>query len=127
MSLPTLPTSTEANTQSNATITALTAAANTAFITSTTILILNAISNGLFQVEPYIVPYLSISTITTYFQGQGYTVTYPIFPPGPWIWCGAPAGFPEVLGNDWHNWSCSCGSNCAPRIQISWPPFPTFP
>jgi hypothetical protein len=121
----TLPTASTANTDSNATLAADTATANAAFIASATVLINNAIANGLFQVEPFVIPFMSISTITTYFQGQGYTVLFPILPPGPFNWCGVPAGFPEVIPPNWVPWGCQCGCEGAPRIQISWPPFPT--
>lgn len=124
----TLPTATTANTDSNATIAALTTAAQTTFIASTTVLINNAINNGLFQVEPYLIPYVTSSFVTTYFQNLGYTVSFPIYPFYGWGGyhpCFAPAGFPEVLGNDWMNWSCGCGNHCGPpRISISWEPTP---
>jgi hypothetical protein len=123
----TLPDASTANTDSNATLTADIAAAQAAFIASTTVLINNAISNGLFQVEPYIIPFLNISNVTTYFQGLGYTVLFPIIPPGPWNPCWPAAGFPEVIPSGWFPWGCQCGCEGPPRIQISWPPFPTPP
>lgn len=126
MAIPPLPTASVANTNSTATRTAETAAANAAFITATTILIDNAITNGLFQVQPFVTPFLSISTITTYFEGFGYTVTFPIIPPGPFNPCWLPAGFPEVVPENWVPYGCQCGC-VPPRVGIAWPPFPTPP
>lgn len=123
----TLPTASTANTDSNATLTANIATANAAFIATATVLINNAITNGLFQVEPYVIPYLDIATITTYFQGFGYTVTFPIVQPGPFQWCGIPAGFPGVVPPNWVGWNCGCGGCGTPRVQITWPPFPVPP
>lgn len=118
----TLPTASVANTDSNANISAETIVAQTNFIASTTVLINNAISNGFFKVEPYIVPLVTSDYITTYFEALGYSVLFPIIPPGPWNWCFVPAGFPEVIPAGWTNWSCNCGCNCGPpRIRISWP------
>ena len=116
----TLPDASTANTDSNATIAAETVVAQDAFIASTTVLINNAISNGLFQVEPFMVNLVTSDFITTYFENLGYTVTFPIISPGPFEFCFAPAGFPEVFPEGWTNWSCNCGC-CKPlRIQISW-------
>lgn len=118
----TLPTQSQANTDSLAAQATATADAQAAFIANTTVLINNAITLGQFFVQPFIVPLVTSTYITTYFQALSYTVVFPITPPGPWDPCFAPAGFPEVLGPDWCNWSCCCGSNCTPRIQISWGP-----
>jgi hypothetical protein len=38
-----------------------------------------------------------------------------------------PPGFPEVIPVGWENWGCECHYPGPPRIQISWPPFPTPP
>ena len=117
----TLPNAATANTDSTAEIAAATAANQASFIASATVLINQAIANGLYQVEPYMVPLVTSDYITTYFQGLGYTVTFPIIPPGPWWPCYAAAGFPEVLPPGWTNWSCGCGGNCKPlRIRIAW-------
>jgi len=123
----TLPDASTANTESNATLAERTTTANAQFIASATVLINNATANSLFQVEPFVVPFMSIATITTYFQGLGYTVTYPIVPNYPWNWCGIPAGFPEVVPNGWTSWACGCGNCEQPRISITWPPFPVVP
>jgi hypothetical protein len=131
-----LPDATTANADSNATLAAHTATANAAFIAYATVLINNAVSNGIFRVEPYIAPFMNITTITTYFQGLGYTVLFPIVPPAPFndLFGGLAAGFPEVVPPGWYPWGfpCNCGGNCggncgAPRISISWPPFPVIP
>lgn len=123
----TLPDASTANTESNATITANVANAQTLFIASTTVLINNATANGFFQVEPFVIPWLNIANITTYFQGLGYTVLFPIVEPGPYNPCFV-AGFPEVLPPGYIPWNCCCGCGCqAPRIKISWPPFPAVP
>jgi len=119
--MPTLPNATTANTESNATIAANVANAQTVFIASTTVLINNAILNGFFQVEPFIIPWLSVGNITTYFQGLGYTVNFPIIPPGPYDpYCWPAAGFPEVVPENWFPWRCGCGVCNTPRIEISW-------
>jgi hypothetical protein len=123
----TLPTDSEANAESMATITAKIAVANAEFIASTTILITNAISNGLFQVEPFVIPFLGIATITTYFQGFGYTVVFPAsfgcncngnsgYPYEPCF----IAGFPEVLPPGYVPWNCQCQDCGTPRVKISW-------
>lgn len=116
----TLPNAATANTDSNTTITDETTAAQTNFIAYVTVLINDAISNGLFKVEPFMVPLVTSDYITTYFQGLGYVVTFPIIPPGPWNPCFV-AGFPEVIPPGWVSWNCTCGCNCpVPRIRISW-------
>ena len=113
----TLPPAEEANTESVAADTAFIAAANAAFIANTTVLIINAINNGFFQVEPFVIPYLSIPTVTEYFQSYGYTVLYPIVPPGPFE---AMVLQPQVIPPGYipPNQPQSPGY---PRIQISWP------
>jgi len=125
-----LPTQADANVGSQNAINAEITAAQAVFMASTTVLINNAINNGFFQVQPYLIPFVSSTFVTTTFQALGYEVLFPIYPfygyPG-YHPCFAPAGFPEVLGNDWVNWSCTCGNSCtAPRIQISWGP-PVIP
>lgn len=124
----TLPNAATANTDSNANIAAATATAQTNFIASTTVLINNAISNGLFQVEPFL-PFLVTSEyVTGYFTPLGYTVLFPIC--GGSCGCGCNSqfnpcfvdGFPEVLPPGYVPWNCSCGGPSQPsRIQISWP------
>lgn len=132
--MPTLPTASTANTESNATIAAETATAQTAFIASTTVLINTAISNGLFQVEPFLPLLVTSAYVTTYFTGLGYTVLFPIcggcncsgnsgYPYEPCF----VAGFPEALPPGYIPWNCDCGFNGPARIQISWPPFPVPP
>ena len=116
----TLPNASTATTNSNATITAETAAAQAVFVANATVLINDAIQNGLFRVEPFMINLVTSDYITTYFQALGYTVVFPIFPPGPFDFCFVPAGFPEVIPSGWTNWGCACGSNCTPRIRISW-------
>jgi hypothetical protein len=128
----TLPNAATALTGSQATLTALMANAEATFVASTTVLINAAIANGFFQVQPFLIPFLTPTYVTTYFTNLGYVVSFPIWPdncgyPGyPYEPCFAPPGFPEVLGNDYHNWSCGCGDDCGPpRIAISWnPPVP---
>lgn len=121
----TLPNAATANTDSLATIVAETAAAQAAFIANATVLINQAIANGLFRIEPFMVPLVTSTYITTYFQGLGYTVVYPIFPfcCTQWNPCFV-AGFPEVLPPGYVPWNCGCGNDGRPRIQISWPPAP---
>lgn len=118
-----LPNQATANAESLAATAAATAASQAAFIASATVLINDSIANGFFQIEPYMVPLVTSSYITTYFEALGYTVLFPIVNPGPYEFCFAPAGFPEVLPEGWTNWSCNCGRSCGPvRIKISWGP-----
>lgn len=129
----TLPNASTATTDSNASITAATTAAETAFIASTTVLINQAISNGFFQVQPFLPLLVTSAYVTTYFQGIGYTVLFPICGNncgnGSWGWddgcCGSPcigpAGFPEALPPGYVPWNCACGYSGPARIQISWP------
>jgi hypothetical protein len=124
MALP--PTDSQANAQSMASIEAFIARANAAFIASTTILINNATQLGFFRVEPFITPFLDVTTVTAYFEEFGYTVEFPIIPPGPYNPCFV-AGFPEVLPPGYRTWNCHCCSDCGPlRIKISWPSPPVL-
>ena len=127
----TLPNATTANTDSNATISAETLAAQTVFVAAVTVLINQAISNGLFQVQPFLPPLVTSTYVNTYFTGLGYTVIYPVSGGG----CGCNSqynpcfvvGFPEVLPPGYVPWNCECGYEGPIRIGISWPPFPTLP
>ena len=114
----TLPNASTADTNSQATNTANIAAAEAAFIASTTVLINQAIANGLFTVMPYLPALVSSTYVTTYFTTLGYTVTYPIIPPGPY---DPPfvAGFPEALPPGYLPWNYGYAPGL-PRIQISW-------
>lgn len=126
----TLPTASVANTDSAASRATFTANAEAVFLASTTVLINNAISNGLFQVAPFLIPFITSTYVRSIFEPLGYVVSFPIFPFNcgftyPDFPCLAPANFPEVLGNTWFPWNCDCGCDCGPpRILISWPPFP---
>lgn len=123
----TLPDQASANVGSAASNSAAITTAQNDFIASATVLINQAINNGFFQIEPYMVPLVTSTYITTYFQALGYTVTFPVISPGPWGPCFFPAGFPEVIPPGLEPWNCHCG-NCGPiRIKISWgPPVESF-
>ena len=125
--MPTLPNASTANTDSNANIASETATAETAFIASTTVLINNAISNSLFQVEPFLPLLVTPAYVTTYFTNLGYSVLFPIcggcncsgnsgYPYEPCF----VTGFPEVLPPGYIPWNCECGYDGPSRIQISW-------
>ena len=92
----TLPNASTANTDTNSNITAETTAAQNAFIANCTVLINQAIANGIFFIEPYAVPLVTPDFVTAYFEGLGYTVLFPLVPPGPFNPAFIP-GFPEVL------------------------------
>lgn len=115
----TLPNASTANTDSTDTNAANVTAAETAFVASTTVLINQAIANGFFMIMPYLPFLVTSSYVTTYFTALGYTVTFPIIPPGPFNPCFV-AGFPEVLPPGYTPWNCGCGFTGLPRIQISW-------
>lgn len=119
----TLPNQAAANAASLAATAAATTAAEAVFVASATVLINDAMALGFFKIEPYMIPLVTATYIETYFQALGYTVTFPIIPPGPFDFCFAPAGFPEVFPIGWVNWGCHCGRGCPPfRIRISWGP-----
>jgi hypothetical protein len=109
--MPSLPTGPEANAYTNANIAAFTAQANARFIATATTLIDTAIENELFQIAPYIIPYLDRTTIVNYFESLGYTVCYT---PCPLYWKAlgyvfkAPRSFLR----------CGCQIPC--RAIISW-------
>ena len=126
----TLPSAALANDESISSINTFISAAEATFLASTTVLITNAISNGLFKVEPFLIPFVTSTYVNSVFQPLGYVVSFPIFPFNcgfeyPDFPCTAPAGFPEVLGNTWFPWNCNCGCDCGPpRISISWAQLP---
>ncbi len=118
----TLPNASTANADAVAATAAATTAAQAEFVANATVLINNAMGLGQFQIQPFMVPLVTSDYVTTYFQALGYTVLFPIVPPGPWNPCFPPAGFPEVIPPGWNSWACGCGQ-CGPlRIQISWGP-----
>jgi hypothetical protein len=126
--MPTLPTASAALTASQATVASLMVTAEATFVASATVLINAAIANGLTQVEPFMIPFLTSTYVTNYFTPLGYVVNFPIFPfncgfPGyPYAPCFV-AGFPEALPPGYETWNCNCGCDCGPaRIQISWAP-----
>jgi hypothetical protein len=122
-----LPPQSEANNSTTNNILANIATANANFIASTTVLINNAIANDFYEVEPFIIPFLSIPTVTAYFQALGYTVTFPIIPPGPWGMFYPAAGFPEVVPGGSTYWAGPFNNSEAPRLEISWAGVPTPP
>lgn len=77
---PTLPTASEALTQTLANIAVFTAAANTLFIANATVLINNAIALGFYGIAPFITKWLDQDTIVSYFEALGYTVIIPVIP-----------------------------------------------
>ena len=120
----TLPDASTANTESNANLEAQTVIAQNAFIANATVLINNAIANGLFQIEPYLVPLVSVEFVTTYFTNLGYIVTFPAQPTYPYNPDFVP-GFPEALPPGYITPLANAVPNDqAPRFAISWPPFP---
>lgn len=116
-----LPNKADAKTQSQANIADFTAEANAAFIATATALILTAVGLNFYSVFPFVTPYLDIATITTYFEGYGYTVTFPVCPNSPYNPCFV-AGFPEVLPPGYRPWNCGCDDSNRCRIKISWIP-----
>lgn len=121
----TLPTASAADTASNAAIAAATTAAQAAFVASTTVLINQAIGNGLFRVQPFLPILITAEYVTSYFQPLGYAVLFPICS-NCCTWqecdpCLMPANFPEVLPPGFIPWNCCPGFQGPVRIQISWP------
>jgi hypothetical protein len=125
--VPSPPTESEANASSTAAIADLVATANADFQANATLLINNAITAGFYSVSPFVVPYLNIGTVTTYFQSFGYTVQFPIcgscncsgnagYPYEPCF----VAGFPEVLPPGYAPWNCCPDYEGPSRIKISW-------
>lgn len=76
----TLPNAATANTDSAAINTADVAAAEATFVADTTVLINQAIQNGLFLVQPILPRLVTSAYVTTYFTALGYTVLFPIYP-----------------------------------------------
>lgn len=121
----TLPTASAADTASNASIAAATAAVQAAFVASTTVLINQAIANGIFLVQPFLPILITQDYVTSYFQPLGYQVLFPICGSccGGWQECGPcfmPANFPEVTPPGFIPWNCCPDYQGPPRIQISW-------
>jgi len=129
MAIITIPSANDANLDSSGSITSAVTTAQNAFIASTAVLIQNAISNGFFQVQPYLPALVSPTFVATYFTNLGYTV---LFPAAPGYGCnchgnaGYPyepcfvAGFPEVLPPGYVPWNCGCGYEGPVRIGIYW-------
>lgn len=115
-----LPDASTATTESTASIDAATTAAQNAFIANVTVLINEAIANGLYQVEPYTVPLVTSEFVTNYFTPLGYTVTFPIVPNYPYNPAFVP-GFPEVLPPGYQQPFSNPTGFGPPRIKISWP------
>lgn len=111
-----------------ANLAAETAAAQAAFVASATVLINQAILNGLFRIQPFLPWLVTPAYVTSYFTDLGYAVQYPV--DGYCCNCsgngGYPyepcfvAGFPEVLPPGYIPWNCQCGYSGPSRIQISW-------
>ena len=112
----TLPNASTANTGSTATIAVDVATAEAEFIAATTVLINQAISNGLFEVEPLLPLLVTPTYVSNYFTNLGYKVVFPILPPCPY-W--PPLYIPEVVPPGYipPNTPKQIG---LPRIQISW-------
>jgi hypothetical protein len=117
----TLPNAATANTDTNTSITAATTAAQDRFVADVTVLINNAITNGIFFVEPYAAPLVTPDYVKGYFEPLGYTVVFPLVPPGPFNPTLVP-GFPEVLPSDIVGNGDLPGGNGLPRYKISWGP-----
>lgn len=127
----TLPTDSEANTQTLANRAAAVTAAEAAFVANATVLINQAIANGFLRVQPFLNPLVTSAYVMTYFQAQGYTVTFPlsgcgcgcdcsgVYPSYPYEPCFV-SGFPEALPPGYIPWNCECGYYGPSRIQISW-------
>ena len=105
----TLPNRSEANVLSAAALSAVTVAAQAAFIARCTVLINNATTNGLFKIEPYLVPNVTCTYVTGYFQALGYTVT----PSTLDNELDPETGFPEVAPDSDELYEFN-------RITISW-------
>jgi hypothetical protein len=114
-----LPNASTANTESTATNTADVAAAQSEFIAATTVLINQAISNGLFLVQPVLPPLVTSAYVKTYFTNLGYAVLFPIYPVYGYNPSFVP-GFPEVLPPGYINPFFDHAYPGPPRIQISW-------
>lgn len=115
----TLPDATTANTESAATNTADVVTAQAEFVAATTVLINQAISNGLFLVQPILPSLVTSAYVTAYFTNLGYSVLFPIYP----VYGYNPAfvpGFPEVLPPGYENPFFNHSYQGPPRIQISW-------
>ena len=117
----TLPNASTADTNSQATIAAETTAAENAFVAQATVLINEAISNGIFMIQPFLPPLVTPTYVTDYFQPLGYTVTFPIIPVGEFNPAFVP-GFPEVLPPGYIPPFSNPNRPLPgpPRIQISW-------
>ena len=123
----TLPNATDANTESTAVDNAAITDAQNAFIANATVLINQAIQNGIFYVQPFITPLVTADFVNGYFQPLGYTVLFPVVPNYPYNPAFVP-GFPEVLPPGYQEplYNPVNGTG-PPRCQISWGPVPTIP
>lgn len=115
----TLPNASTANTDSTATNAADIVAAEADFVAATTVLINQAIQNGLFLVQPVLPHLVTSAYVTTYFTNLGYAVLFPIYPQYGYNPAFVP-GFPEVLPPGYENPFFNHAYQGPPRIQISW-------
>jgi hypothetical protein len=115
----TLPNASNADTDSQATNNANIVNAQNQFVAAVTVLINNAISNGLFFVQPVLPPLVTSEFVTSYFTNLGYTVTFPLLPSAPYNPAFIP-GFPEVLPPGYQDWNGPYYNTTIQRIEIAW-------
>lgn len=140
MAIPTLPDQSDANIAAAAAQAAAITAGNAAFIQSTTILIENAIANGLFTVFPSLGINVDYTVVSAYFTNLDYVVSVPPYPGFGWPpiypapgWDGSFCDFggfqnsgppPAYPSPGWAAWQNYVQSHPF-KIQISWGPAPT--
>lgn len=116
----TLPTASEATIESEAAIAAATTLAQNSFVAEVTVLINQAVINGLYFVQPIAVNLVTPAFVTGYFQPLGYTVLFPALPtflPNP----AFIPGTPEVLPPGYVPPYSDTQYQGPPRYNISWP------
>jgi hypothetical protein len=115
-----LPNEADANSETIANNDEAIATAKAEFVANTTVLIVNAVANGLFSVAPFLPELVPSAYVVSYFQGLGYVVLYPAVPQSN-EWLNPPfiAGFPEVLPEGYIPWNQNTPSGPL-RVQISW-------
>jgi hypothetical protein len=121
MTTPVLPDADTAKTESAATLAAAIATAEATFVAQVTVLIDNAIANGLYCVQPYLDPLVTSDYVTGYFSAPplNYVVLYPVYPLYPYNTM-IEVVQPQVLPPGYQQPYTQNQYDGPPRIQISW-------
>lgn len=119
--MSTLPQST-AKSNSLAAKTALTTAADNAFIADADAQILKAIDQGVYFVHCKAFSEIDVQAIATYYANLGYAISFPDFQADLLQVQGPAALFGQFWTNFWNNSNVPQGIKMPLRIIISWGP-----